>query len=118
MEVLATLKEKGCRQAIATNKRQDYAEGIIQHFGMGKFCSPIYGAANTNKYTKSQLIEKCLQDLGVKNRSQAVMIGDTTNDRDSAAEVGIDFIGVNYGFGFKEVEEYASSPNELLNFLL
>ena len=117
IEVLSTLKRKGCRQAIATNKRQDYAEDIVRYFGMAEFCSPIYGAANTNKYTKAQLIEMCLHDLGVDDRTQAVMIGDTTNDRDAAFEAGIDFVGVNYGFGFKNVERYASSPEELLRFL-
>ncbi len=105
LEVLEALKAHGIRQAIATNKRQDYATDICAHFGLDRYCSPIYGADNENRLTKADLIRKCLDDLGV---SRAVMVGDTEGDRQAAEQAGIDFIGVGYGFGLKDAESLPS----------
>ena len=101
-DVMDTLQKRGVKQAIATMKRQDYATEICEHFGFDKYCFPIVGADNENKLTKADLIRKCLQTLNVSDLSSAVMIGDTNGDKTAAETVGIHFIGVNYGFGFKD----------------
>ena len=117
LEVMQTLKDEGVLQAIATNKRQDYAVDIIRHFGMDAFCSPILGTNNESTLTKTQMIEKCVQSLGIPDRHQAVMIGDTPGDRNAAVAAGVSFVGVNYGFGFSDGEGYADTPTELLEYL-
>ncbi len=111
-DVLEALKISGLQQAIATNKRQDYAVDICAHFGIDHYCHPIYGADNDNKLTKSDLICQCLQSLKTSN---AVMVGDTAGDQTAAREAGIDFIGVNYGYGFKGMVGYADSPDKLMS---
>ena len=116
LSVLEKLSGIGYKQAVATNKRQDYAVDICRHFGIDKYCRPIYGADNFNKLSKAELIKKCLNDLEVTN-NQAVMIGDTLGDKTAAEQAGVDFIGVNYGFGFKNIEGYANSPSEILGLL-
>lgn len=116
-DVMEFLKKNNIEQAIATNKRQDYATEICQHFGFDKYCFPIVGADNENKLTKADLIKKCLETQKVSNLSEAVMIGDTQGDKTAAETVGIDFIGVNYGFGFKNVAEYANTPSVIFNLI-
>ena len=116
LSVLEELSEIGYVQAVATNKRQDYAVDICKHFGINKYCNPIYGVDNFNKSSKADLIKKCLMDLSVAG-NQAVMIGDTLGDKTSAEQAGVDFIDVNYGFGFKNVDGYANFPSEILDLL-
>ena len=114
-DVMDHLQKNNIKQAIATNKRQDYATEICQHFGFDKYCFPIVGADNENKLTKADLIRRCLETLNVTNLSEAVMIGDTQGDKTAAETVGIDFIGVNYGFGFKDFAEYCDQVTDVLN---
>lgn len=113
-DVLSSLDKAGIQQAIATNKRQDYATEICEHFGIDDYCDPIIGADNENKLTKADLIKKCLEELGIFDPSTVVMIGDTEGDKQAAKDAGVQFLGVNYGFGFRNIPSYASTPEEIL----
>ena len=114
LEVLQYIQSQGIKQAIATNKRQDYAIDICKHFGIYKFCEPILGPDNITSKTKADLIQDCVV---ATNAKKAVMIGDTNGDKRAAEIAEIDFIGVNYGFGFCNIEEYANAPLEILRKL-
>lgn len=112
--VMEHIRRQGILQAVATNKRQDYAIDICKYFGIDTYCQPIYGTDNYNKLKKSDLIRKCVSYLRV---SKAVMIGDTESDKKAAEVAGVHFIGVNYGFGFKDVAGYANCPHDILKIL-
>lgn len=114
MNVLKQIQSQGIKQAIATNKRQDYAIAICKHFDIDKYCSPILGPNNADTRTKADLIKKCVTQLNVE---KAIMIGDTEGDRNAAIEAGINFIGVNYGFGFENVKDYANKPEDIIKIL-
>ena len=114
LEVLQKLQFMGVNQAIATNKRHDYAVEICEIFGIAHYCSPIMGANNANTKSKDDLIFDCLTALRTK---RALMIGDTVGDAEAAQKVGIDFLGVNYGYGFREVEGYANFPHDIIPIL-
>lgn len=116
-DILAMLAQQGIIQAIVTNKREDYAVKICQYFNFQTYCSPILGSDGTPQSEKSQKIIKCLNLLNITDKKQVVMIGDTIGDKTAAEQVGIDFIGVNYGFGFKNIKGYANSPSEVLDLL-
>lgn len=116
--LLQKLKAMGLPQAVATNKRQDYAIDILQHFGLAPYLDPIYGIDNLSSLTKADLIKKCLAALKLKKPSSAVMVGDTEGDLKAAEEAGVSFIGVNYGFGFQNEEGYADTPLTLLELLV
>ena len=53
--------------------------------------------------TKADTIQMSREAVG--SRGKAVLIGDSRYDQEGAAEAGIDFIGVLYGFGFQSEEE-------------
>lgn len=104
-QVFEELKSNGVKLAAATYKRQDYARRILEHFGFDRYTDILYGADNDNKLKKKDIIEKCMIDMGITDYSQAVMIGDSDNDALGAEALGMDFIGVTYGFGFKSRED-------------
>lgn len=101
-EVMKQLEDAGIKTAIATYKRQDYAEKIMKEFGFTDYTDIVCGADHENKLTKKDIIRNAISMCGIDDYSQAVMIGDSDNDAIGAAEIGIDFIGVTYGFGFKK----------------
>ncbi|SEW07797.1 HAD family hydrolase [[Clostridium] fimetarium] len=109
-EVFDELQKKGVKLAVATYKRQDYAEAILKHFGFDKYTNILYGADHQNKLKKVDIIEKCMNDLGVTDYSNAVMIGDSGHDANGAKLIGMDFIGVTYGFDFRTSEDVAKYP--------
>ena len=123
-EVLQQLKDMGIALAVATYKRQDYALKILEFFNFNKYTNILYGADPYNKMRKKDIIQKCLDDLGIWDHSQAVMIGDSDNDAIGAEKLGMNFIGVTYGFGFSTAKDMgnfrsigcAKSPEEILTF--
>lgn len=123
-EVFDELSKRGIKLAIATYKRQDYAVTIMKHFGFDRYTDIIYGGDHENKLKKRDIIKKCLTDMGVTDLKKAVMIGDSDNDAIGAENIGTEFIGVTYGYGFKNAEDVkkhqsvgvAETPLELLKF--
>ncbi len=115
--VIETLYAHNVPQAIATNKRHECAIKLCQHFGFNEYCSPIIGSDGKEGTTKSDTIRKCLRRMGCQVPGEAIMIGDLPGDIKSAEEVGMHFLGVNYGFGFRDVLGYANTPGEILTLL-
>ncbi len=109
--------------AIATYKRQDYASKLLEYFGFSKYTNAVFGADVENKLTKVDIIRNCLDEFKY-SIADVIMIGDTYHDAQGAAELGIDCIGVTYGYGFKNKKEAiecncifsADNVNEILNF--
>lgn len=110
-DVFQSLLENGIKPAVATYKRQDYASEILMHFGFDRYTDIMYGADHENKLKKKDIIEKALIDMGISDYSDAVMIGDSDNDAIGASEIGMRFIGVTYGFGFRNAEDVKKFPN-------
>lgn len=123
-KVCEELRARDIKVAIATFKREDYAIHICNHFGFNQYSDIIHGADNENKLRKPDIIKLCLEELHCTDYSRAVMIGDSSFDALGAEKIGIDFIGVTYGFDFKcdaDVRKFpavgsAASPMEILKF--
>ncbi|MGN0819100.1 MAG: HAD hydrolase-like protein [Christensenellaceae bacterium] len=125
LAVFEKLREREIKTAIATYKRQDYAERIVSHFGFDKYTCAVFGADNFNKLKKKDIIEKSIACSGVTDKSRMVMVGDTESDYIGASGVGVGFIAVTYGFGFKnkadcnfECAGVADNAEELLALLI
>ena len=64
--------------------------------------------------------------MELTSSEQIIMVGDSGNDAIGAESVGVSFIGVTYGFGFKSEKDIkiyrnigiAKTPQELLKILL
>ena len=110
-DVLGRLNEAGIKPVIATYKRQDYAEMILEHFHFNDYTDIMCGADHENRLKKNDIIMNALKAAGISDYSQAVMIGDSDNDAVGAELIGASFVGVTYGFGFKTAEDVGRYPN-------
>ena len=124
LELLEAMKARGIMPAVATYKREDYALTLLRHFGFDRYTDIMFGGDHENKLKKRDIIEKCINTAGVKDLSRVVMIGDTEYDAIGARDIGVDFIGVSYGFGYKTTDEIegcgavgaAQTPMDILKF--
>ncbi len=99
-ECLCFLKDKGYKLGVATYKRTDYAIGILEHFGLAKYFDLIMGDTVGSKRTKADII-KLVSETLCPNPSEVVMIGDMESDFEGAKKASVDFIGLTFGYGFK-----------------
>lgn len=104
-ELLGALQKNKLKTAVATYKRQDYACELLDAMNFTPFFDYISGSDLQGKLVKADIIKKCLVSFGDISKTDAVYIGDTVGDYNSAKECGIDFIGVGYGFGLKHEKE-------------
>lgn len=104
-EVFEKLVAVGVKPAIATYKREDYAREIVHHFGFDRYTDIIFGADHENRLKKRDIIGKCLETYENCSPEKAIMVGDTVHDAVAANQLGMDFLGVLYGFGFKTAED-------------
>lgn len=111
--------------AIVSAKPEEYVRRIVAHFGLDKYFSLCVGPDMKDESTsKTHLIKRAIEYYKVEKAKDAVMIGDRQYDLNSASELGIDGIGVSYGYGdVKELETcnpvfIAKNPQEICNFIL
>lgn len=104
-EVLKYLKNKGYVLSIATNKRQDFVDALINKFDLSKYFTKVCGTDMQGKYTKTDLIKQCMEDCLSISEDETVMVGDSSYDATAAKEAGVKFLGVLYGYDFKSMDE-------------
>ena len=110
INTLGEIHRRGLHIGVATYKREDYAIAILEYFGIAPFCSSMHGADNFNRLTKADIVNACIRELG-ESKNDIILIGDTEHDATGAQKVGIDFLGVTYGFGFKNKTDIEAYPN-------
>lgn len=121
-DLLKSLKEKGLKSAIATYKREDYALRLLKHYHFDDYTDIMFGGDNDGTLKKRDIIQKCIDTVGVEDLHEVVMVGDTLHDFNGAKELGVDFIGVSYGFGFhgedaQGIDAMAETTEEILKFV-
>lgn len=119
-EMLQKLKQGGKRLAVATSKPAVYAEKILEHFGIDGYFDFVAGSElDGTRSKKSEVIRYALDNLGVSSLETALMVGDREHDILGAKEIGVEVIGVLYGYGdFDELtkagaDHIAGSVDEL-----
>ena len=120
-ETLADLKRRGCRLAVVSNKMMAATQELCRYF----FPDTIEVAIGENE---SQGIRKkpapdtvfaALRKLGVGN-GEAVYVGDSDVDIQTAANAGLPCISVLWGFRDRDfliqhgAKSFISAPSELL----
>ena len=100
-ELCKTLIDKEFILAVATYKREDYALKLLEYYRFDKYMSIICGSDFAGQFTKADIIRKVIELSKVCSYDDVVMIGDTHHDAIGAEALGLDFIGVTYGFGYK-----------------
>lgn len=110
-EVLEELVKNHIKIGVATYKREDYALKILRHFHFDQYATVMHGADNFNKLKKKDIIQLCVKEMGLTDPERIVMVGDSDNDAIGAADAGMKFIGVTYGFGFESEKDVSCFEN-------
>lgn len=102
-ELLQELKKRGKRLGVVTSKIHPTAELHLKKFGLWQYIDYLRGADPAGAGEKEELLKLAAYDNLTKDQyGCAVMIGDRLFDLDAAHVVGIDSIGVLYGYGTRE----------------
>lgn len=95
---------------LATSKPEVFAKQILEHFDMTENFTYIAGSnLDGTRAKKDEVIEYALNAGGVSDKSKAIMVGDRKHDIIGAKKVGIDSIGVLFGYGSREELEHAQA---------
>ena len=101
-ETLDRLKKAGYRQFVVTSKPQHMAKRVLDHFGIMPYLEGMVGPTEDDHSSdKAKLIRAAMESHSIE-KTEAVMIGDRCFDINGANDVGIQSIGVLYGYGSKE----------------
>ena len=125
-EMLEMLKGNGKYIALATSKPLPMAEEVLKYLKIYSYFDKVMGAELKGpRQSKVDVLEALFDEMPDSiTKKQCIMIGDTCFDIDGANTVGIDSIGVDYGFGDKDemlahgAKAIAYSATELCNMLL
>lgn len=99
-EMLAELKKRGKKTAIASSKPKQFVEEIAEYHGIAEYFDFISAETFQSIHSsKKELITACLDYFSSPEKSEVIMTGDRFYDIDGAAAVGIDSAGAVYGFG-------------------
>ena len=101
-EFLATLKDRGSKIYIVTNKRHVPTVAICAKFGWDRLFDGVWSYDTLDvKYAKPDLMARLIKELGVDS-ADAVMVGDTKGDIDTGRQNAMTAVGVAYGYGSRE----------------
>lgn len=128
-ETLEALKAAGCKLYIATCKYELYAKQILEYLNIDGLFDIIAGSDfEKNRDNKADVISYLLESIGIEKGSEefkkTVMVGDRKFDIEGANIVGIDSIGILYGYGDREEFEsegatyILGTTKELADFII
>lgn len=123
-EVLKTLKQQGKQVMMGTSKPETFARRIADHLDIAQYFDVIAGGDLEGKRDdKVSVLNYGLEQLGNPGSEEILMVGDRKFDVLGAAKLGIDTLGVLYGFGEQEELEQAGAkwivenPIDIIEFL-
>lgn len=123
-ELLGELVKRGYCLFVCTSKPEPTARKLLKELGIDHYFTDICGATfDASIDTKAQVIELCFSRAPWHQKSETVLIGDTKYDAEGALEMGIDCIGVSWGFGSRwDLEDGGAVtvldyPSEVLDYI-
>ena len=102
--LLEALRDRNVDLAVATYKLEKYATKMLKYFKMDRYFKSVHGGDADGRLKKKEIVQRCLDDMsGLMD--ETVLIGDTSNDGKSAEELGMSFLAVTYGFGYRSFDK-------------
>lgn len=123
-EVLAALKRSGKTVVLATSKPEQFAIRILEHFDLLTYFDFVTGSTmDGERSQKADVIRYALEMANIGKKDEVIMVGDREHDINGANRVGIDSIGVLFGYGSREELEKANAtyiaetPEDLMRII-
>jgi phosphoglycolate phosphatase len=99
---LRQLRKAGWQLACLTNKPLSFAKPLLQTKGLDKFFTHVFGGDSFERKKPDPLpLFKTCEALGL-HPSQALMVGDSSNDAQAARAAGCPVVLVTYGYNHGE----------------
>lgn len=122
--VLNELKNNNYILGVATNKNEEHAYRVLNHFDIEKYFDYISGSNSAETMQKKDIIKTVLLNSNT-DTTDALMIGDSKADLEGAVSNNVDFLAATYGYGFPDekslidnnIKYHIDKPIELLSFL-
>ena len=113
-KMLRTLKERGMHLAVASSKPEVFVERILEHFHLREYFEAVVGSElDGRRGKKEEVMEEALGRLfgqAPVEKDQVYMIGDRRFDMEGAQSMGVESVGVSYGYGsLQELKEAGPS---------
>lgn len=122
-KVAYQLRKSGKRLVVATSKPEPFARMILDHFNLTRYFEYIAGMElDGRRGTKEAVIRYALEMCRITEPGEVLMVGDREHDVLGARAVGIDCLGVLYGFGNRRelcragAAYLAEKPEDILRF--
>lgn len=120
-EMLTTLRQRGCRTAVVSNKFDAATKELCRHFFPDTIEVAVgeHEAEGIRKKPAPDTVNEALSQLGVDGR-HAVYVGDSDVDLQTAHNAGLPCISVLWGFRDKDfltangATTFITSPEELI----
>lgn len=96
-ELLAQLRQAGCRTAIVSNKGQAAVQSLCQRFFPGQLDLAVGEHEGCRRKPAPDMVWEALRQLNCP-KEEAVYIGDSEVDLQTADQAGMDVILVSWGF--------------------
>jgi len=117
-EALKGLDAEGLVLYVATVKRQEVAERVIEHVGLAGLFRAVYGSRpDRGIATKTDVLAHALEAAGIEP-ARAAMVGDRHHDVDAARALGTRAVGVAWGYGsldeLRDAAAIVHAPDDLL----
>ncbi len=118
-ELLAALREQGCMLAVVSNKADFAVQTLCEKYFPNTFDAVAGERAGVRKKPAPDTVNAVLARLGA-SREEAVYIGDSEVDIETAKHAEMDCISVDWGFRTRAAllqagaKRIASSPREIL----
>lgn len=119
-QVLQQLKSSGQRMGILTSNTQEGVKAFLEAHNLRHF---EFIHAPDSLFGKAKVMRKILSHEALKPE-EVIMIGDELRDIEAAQKVGVDSVGVTWGFNTPEVlrkgepQHLISQPRQLLDMFL
>ncbi len=108
-ELLSDVRKSGKKMIVATSKPYKFTERILEHFDLTKYFDFIAGSTMDEKRNTKEAVIRYAMDKCCIDPEKSLMIGDREYDVYGAKAVGMDCLGVLYGYGSREELEEAGA---------
>lgn len=117
IDVLKSLKANGYKVALATYKLMRCVEPLFEKKDVAKYFDTLRGSTAETGMTKTEIMKWAIDDCKITDYSKICMVGDTEHDLRGAINLGVSFIGVNYGSGFKGLTQDEKNYNKIVAYV-
>jgi phosphoglycolate phosphatase len=122
MNLLEELKAIGVRTAIVSNKLDPAVKELHKRFFADTIEAAIGEREDTARKPAPDMVNRAIEELGVR-KEQAIYVGDSDVDIQTAKNSGLPCVSVTWGFRDKTflkkngAKTFIQTPLELLNLL-